>query len=70
MIIKKKIIFTYPKKIIINISIEEMSSFKLKFYAVNFEFSLINDLKQTFKNGKAIGCFYHYTRALLKNVKK
>ena len=47
-----------------------MSSFKLKLYTVNFEFGLINALKQTFKNVNSIGCFYHYTRALLKNVKK
>ena len=47
-----------------------MSSFKFKFYTVNFEFGLINALKQTFKNGKAIGCFYHYIRAILKNVNK
>ena len=49
---------------------EKMSSFKLKFNTVNFEFCLINALRQTFKNGKVIGCFYHYTRALLKNLKK
>ena len=47
-----------------------MISFKLKLYTINFEFGLINALKQTFKNGKVIGCFYHYTRALLKNAKK
>ena len=47
-----------------------MNSFKLKVYTANFEFGLNNALKQTFKSGKAIGFFYHYTRALLKNVKK
>ena len=47
-----------------------MNSFKLKVYTANFEFGLINALKQTVKNVKAIGCFYHYTRAQFKNVKK
>ena len=70
MIIKKKGLFLTIQKNYGIISVEEMSSFKLKLYIVNFEFGLINALKQTFKNGKDIGCFYHYNRALLKNVKK
>ena len=56
------------KKIFDIISIEQSKSIKLKSYTVDFESGLINALKETFKDAKRIGCFFHYTRALRKKA--
>ena len=52
------------KKIYYILSIEETKDLLLKSYTTDFEIGLINALSKIFQNRRAVGCFYHYTRAL------
>ena len=51
------------------ITLENTKELNLKSYTTDFEIGLINALKIIFPKAEAIGCFYHYTRALAEKLK-
>ena len=56
------------KKILNIITNENTSIINLKSYIYDFEWGLINFLKNMFKNAQPIGCYFHYTKAIRKKA--
>ena len=58
------------KKINNILTIEETKELKLISYTTDFEKGLINSLSNIFKNSRAVGCYYHYTRTIREKARE
>ena len=58
------------KKIYSIISIEDSKKLNLITYSCDFEPALIDSLEKNFSNKRVLGCFFHYTKNLLKHAKQ